>query len=99
MRGVVDPGQMLKIQMRVYLRGADISVAEQLLYRAQVAAGFQDMSGERMAQHVRVDVSGESLFDGPIAQALLHGAGADAPAAPAHEQRRLIICRQFPALL
>ena len=51
---VIDLGQMLEIQPRVDLGGADIGVAEQLLHTAQVAAGLQHMAGKRVAQHVRV---------------------------------------------
>ena len=34
----------------------DVGVAEQFLHRAQVAAGFQQMGRERVAQHVRMHV-------------------------------------------
>ena len=37
MRGVVDLGQVLEIQVRVDLGGGDIGVAQQLLHAAQVA--------------------------------------------------------------
>ena len=56
MRRVVDLGQVLEVELRVDLRGRDVGVAEQLLHRAQVAAGLQQVRGERVAQHVRVHV-------------------------------------------
>ncbi len=51
---VIGLGQMLEIQPRVDLGGADIGVSEQFLHTAQVAAGLQYMAGKRVAQHVRV---------------------------------------------
>ena len=56
MGAVVDPGQVLEIQMGVDLGGAQVGVAEQLLHRAQVAGGLQHMGGERVAQLVRMQV-------------------------------------------
>ena len=60
MRRVVGLGQMLKVQPRVDLRGADVGVPQQLLHRPQVAAGLQHMAGKRMAQHVRVHRGGQA---------------------------------------
>ena len=34
---VVDPGQVLEVQVGVYLGGADVGVAQQFLHRPQVA--------------------------------------------------------------
>src|SRR3990167_6939335 len=52
MRGIVDLGERLEIEVRIYLRGRDAGVAEHLLHRAQVLRGLQHVAGERMAQHV-----------------------------------------------
>ena len=41
---VIGLGQMLEIQPRIDLGGADIGVPEQLLHAAQVAAGLQHMA-------------------------------------------------------
>jgi hypothetical protein len=87
-RGVVDLGQVLEVQPRVDLRGADAGVAQQLLHRAQVAAGLQQVAGKAVAQHVRVHVwaarrrrrTGQRLAQLAVTQAL---------PAPADEQRRL----------
>ena len=46
MRLVIHPGEMLEIQVRVNLRGAQVGVTQQLLYRAQVAGRFENMRGE-----------------------------------------------------
>lgn len=47
---IVDLGKVLKIQVGIDLGGADISVAEQFLDRAQIAGGFQQVASERVAQ-------------------------------------------------
>src|SRR5690606_8944467 len=59
---VVHLRQMLEVEMSVHLRGADIAVAEQLLHRTQVAGGLQQVTGEGMPQHVRVQMLAQ-LFD------------------------------------
>ena len=60
MRRVVRLGQVLEIQPRVDLCGGDVGVAQQLLHGAQVAAGLQQMAGERMPQHVRMHRRGQA---------------------------------------
>ena len=52
MRGVVDGAQALAGQVRVDLRGGEVSVPEQLLHRAQVGAPFEQVGRERMAKRV-----------------------------------------------
>lgn len=54
MRRVIRVGQVLQIQARIDLGGADVGVSQQLLYAAQVAAGLQHMASKRVAQHVRM---------------------------------------------
>jgi len=49
MRLVIHLGKMLKIQMRINLRGADVGMAEQFLHGAQVTAGFQQVTSEGVA--------------------------------------------------
>src|SRR5690606_20388224 len=78
MRAVVDAGEVLEIEVRVHLGGADIRVAEQLLDGPQVAAGLEEMAGEGMAQHVGVHAGRQPLPDGPGAEPLLDGTPADA---------------------
>lgn len=51
--GVVDAGEMLKVEVGVDLGGANIGVPEQFLHRAQIRAGFEQVGGEGVAQHVR----------------------------------------------
>src|SRR5690554_4776332 len=43
---IVYLGEVLEIEMGVDLGSADVGVAEKLLHRAQVAAGFQEMAGK-----------------------------------------------------
>ena len=83
---------MLKIQVRINLRGGDIAVPEQFLHRAQIAAGFEQMAGKGMAQHVRMDMASQAGIGGEFAQPLLHAARADARAAPAEKQGVLRLC-------
>lgn len=74
---VVHRGQVLEVQVGVDLRGADVGVAEHFLYRAQVLGRFQQVAGEGMAKHVRVQVLAKLALagglhpqlDGPRAQA------------------------------
>jgi len=54
MTPVINPGQMLKIKVSINLCGGNVGMAEQLLYRAQVAAGFQHVAGEGVSKQVRV---------------------------------------------
>src|SRR5574337_1721816 len=61
MRRVVHLGQVLEIQVGVDLGGGNVGVAEQLLYRAQVAGGFQHVAGEGVPEQVGMDVPGEAL--------------------------------------
>src|SRR5690606_7449509 len=53
---IVEPWQMLEIQVGIDLGGAEIGVAEQLLHRAQVAGGFEQVGGVGMAQLMRVQM-------------------------------------------
>jgi len=46
---VVDLGQVLEVQMRVDLRGADVGVAQQFLHGAQVSGGLQQVAGAAAA--------------------------------------------------
>ncbi len=43
---VVDLGQVLKVQVSVDLRRADVRVAQQLLDGTQITAGFEHVTGE-----------------------------------------------------
>ena len=68
---VVDPGEVLKIQMSVNLRGADVGVAKQLLHSAQVTAGLQHVAGARVTKHVGMHGSAQTPDHGPAPDALL----------------------------
>lgn len=63
--------------MRVYLRGFDILVAEQLLHRADVIAGLQEVGGEAVAERVWGDGFGDAGGQRRSAHGLLHGAVVD----------------------
>ena len=65
---VIDIRQSLKIQMGVDLGGGQIGVPQQLLHRAQVGRGFQQMGGKAVPQLVRIDVGSQILLDAPLLQ-------------------------------
>ena len=69
---VIDLGEVLKIKVGVDLSGCDVRVAQQLLNAAKVLAGFEDVGGEGMAEHVRMDVDAEALALRPLRDELLH---------------------------
>ena len=66
MRLIINIRQVLEIEMGVYLRRTDIAVSEQLLYGSQVLAGFEQMTGERMPQHVRMNVFVYAFLFAPL---------------------------------
>ena len=65
-RRIVYLGEVLEIKVGVDLRGCYVRVAEQFLNAAQVLAGFQQVRGEGMAEHVGVDVDAEALASAPM---------------------------------
>ena len=54
---------MLKIQMRVNLRGANVGVAEHFLHGTQIAATLQYVARKTMAQHVRMRAGVDALLN------------------------------------
>ena len=50
---VVNLAQTLAQNVRVYLRGGNVGVAEHHLQAAQVGAALEQVRGETVAQHVR----------------------------------------------
>ena len=93
MRRIVSLGQMLEIEPRIDLGSADVGVAQQLLYGAQITAGLQHMAGKRMAQHVRVHRRGQPRLQAAAAQALPDRLGGQPCAIAAYEQRSTGGCR------
>src|SRR4030095_6570049 len=67
MRGVVDLGERLKVEMRVDLRGGNAGVPQQLLHGAQILRGLEQVGRERMAQHVRMHALAEPAAAPPRA--------------------------------
>ena len=68
MRRIVHARQVLKIQMRINLRRADVGVAQQLLHGAQIARRFEHMARARMAQQVRIYAFPHTLIFGASLQ-------------------------------
>ena len=65
---IVDLRQVLEIEMRVDLGGADVRVPEQLLHGAQVAGGFQQVTGEAVPQKVRMHALRQALLAEKVLQ-------------------------------
>src|SRR5690606_33976157 len=76
-RPVIDPREVLVVQVRVDLRGGDVGMAEQLLDAPQVARGLQDVAGEAVPQQVRVDALEQALLPRQLADPQLHRARRD----------------------
>ena len=81
MGSVINFGQMLEIEMRINLSGADIGVAQHFLHCAQVAAGLQYMRGETVAQHMRMHIAADALAYGQLLDAILYSTPANSAAA------------------
>ena len=94
MRLVVHLGEMLPVEVGVDLGGADAGVAEHFLHRPQVARRLQHMGGERVAQHVRVNVLAQARLQGPAVEPQLHAARGEAGAALADEEGGRVGARQ-----
>ena len=93
---VINLGQVIDIEMGVFLSGGQADVAQQFLDGAQVRAHLQQMGGERVAQGVR----GHGHADaGPQAVHLDRtlDAACGQPAALAVEEERLPLRRKPPA--
>ena len=88
-RAIIALRQMLEIQMGIDLRGGKTLMAEQLLDRPQVAAGFKQMGGEGVAQQVGMDMLGQALRDGALGQDALHAARTEPCTAMIDEDRAL----------
>src|SRR5450432_3516247 len=86
MRGLVDRRQMLEVQVSIDLSGADIGVAEQFLHSPQVTAGLEQVSGEGVAEHMRMHVHSNALTAAPGGDAQLHGTGRQRTAALPQEE-------------
>jgi len=86
MGAIVDVGQVLEVEMGVDLCGADIGMAKQLLDGPQITAGFEDMRGKGVAQHMRVNGLIEPLATGQLAEPSLDAAMGQ-PLAPAADKK------------
>ena len=85
MGAVVDGRQMLEIQVRVDLRSADVHMPEHFLHRAQIAARFEHVAGEGVAQRVWMHAPVDAACAAAAVQALLYGARRQAPSARTDE--------------
>src|SRR4051794_5338689 len=85
----VDVLQALARQVRVELRGRDVSVAEHLLHGAQVAAAGKEVRRERVAQGVRAHPVREARGDGVPADDLVEALPRERLAAEVDEEMRL----------
>jgi hypothetical protein len=69
MCSVVDLGEVLKIKVRVDLRGRNIGMTEQFLDATQILTRFEQMGCEGMAKHMRVHMDAETLSLRPLTDA------------------------------
>ena len=83
---IVHPRKVLEVQVGVNLRRRYVGMTQQFLHRAQVAGRFQQMRGETVAKHMRVNASRQARVPGPVVEPRLDAAGADSPAPHTHEQ-------------
>ena len=72
--GVVRLGQVLPIEPRVDLRCCNVRVSEQLLHRAQIAAGLQQVRRKAVPQNVRMHVNAQAELARQQCQPRLHAA-------------------------
>ena len=72
MRGIVHRGKVLKIKMGIDLGGGEVSMPQQLLHAAQIAARLQHMGGKGVAQLVRVYMAVQPLLNAPLGESLLY---------------------------
>jgi hypothetical protein len=61
--GASDPGRSLVQDVGVDLRRADVAGAEELLHRADVAAGLEQVRGEGVPQSVRILLMNPPVFE------------------------------------
>jgi hypothetical protein len=97
MRSVVDLRQVLEIEVRIHLGGADVGVTQELLDPAQITAGLEQVRCEGVAEHVRVYVHAQTLAARPQVDPQLNGARREPPPATAHEHRALVSLRDRAA--
>src|SRR5437764_15478559 len=64
--------QLRCVDVRVALSGAQAGVAEELLYRAKVGAGFQQVGRERVPQRMRADAVARAERGHVAAHELVH---------------------------
>jgi hypothetical protein len=96
---VIDFSKVLEVEVCVDLSGPDISVTQQVLHGAQIAARFEQVAGKRVTQHVRVDVTVHALATRPVPKPLLHGPPAQAAAAASDEKGAVSLRIQCGSLL
>jgi hypothetical protein len=84
---VVGTHEFVDAQVGVALGGGQTGMAQQFLDAAQVGAGFQQVGGEAVAQHVRVDALGQPGQGGELVEDAAGLAALHARPAYAQKQR------------
>lgn len=72
MRLIIHSGKVLEIEMRVDLRSRNVGMPQELLNRSKVTAGFEQMAGEGVAQHMRGYLNRHALLKSPMPDPHLH---------------------------
>ena len=87
MRLFVDLFEVVKADLGVDLRGADVFVSEQFLHGAQVCPAAEEMHGERVAQGVGRDIFLDARAGGVLFELVPEADSAQRRAAVVQEQR------------
>lgn len=93
---IINPGKMLKVKMSIDLGCGNVRMTQQFLNRAQVATGFQHVTGKGMPEQVGVQTLVRAVQNTPARQATLDTAPAQAGAPLADKQCLLTLGDQCP---
>jgi hypothetical protein len=58
-----DASQPLSTHVSVYLRGCEVGVPEQFLHSTKIGTAIQEMSGEGVAERVRMRGNGRTVVE------------------------------------
>src|SRR5260370_31864030 len=78
---------MLEVKMGVDLRRRNARMPEHFLHRAQVSGRLEQVRGEGVTQHMRVDVLRQAETPRPMRQSVAHRTRGYASAPRAHKER------------
>ena len=97
MRGIIDTGEVLEVEVCVDLCGADIRMSQEFLYRPQVPAGLQHVTGKAVPQQVGIHRLRQALSLRPVLDARLDRADRNGTPAIAYEYAGFVEAGKLPA--